>query len=94
MLDAKSKMDPSVRWDDVREIDSPSGPSFQRTLESIAHARRDAGCKSKMGPSVTRRASVESRREDDVGIVIPAQAGTQCLLLSVYGSNASRWVPA
>jgi len=38
--------------------------------------------KSKMGPSV--------RWDDDVGIVIPAKAGTQCLWLSVHESNASR----
>jgi len=39
-----------------------------------------------MGPSV--------RWDDGWGIVIPAQAGTQCLRLSMLASATRRWVPA
>jgi hypothetical protein len=48
----------------------------------------------KMGPSVTRRASVENRWDDGAALVIPAQAGTQCLSLLTQDDDASRWVPA
>ena len=50
----KSKIGPSVRWDDEGEcwrMIRPN-PSFQRKLESIGRERRGGRRKSKIGPSV------------------------------------------
>ena len=50
----KSKMGPSLRWDDGGEcwcVIRPN-PSFQRTLESIGRERRGDRRKSKIGPGV------------------------------------------
>ena len=78
----------------MTELLRPQSCHFSERWNPLPVRATTLDAKSKMGPSVTRRASVESRWDDDAGTVIPAQAGTQCLSLSVHGSNASHWFPA